>query len=153
MTDLDAALVGRAYDALMSGDRAKAAEYWAEDLRFLTPGNHPYAGWHEGLDAFLDFIGVVLTASGGSFTIEPVTILVNAEEGYTVDVNKTYGTRSHAAADAQSPYDRLSIEGLHLLRWEGGKVVEGRGAIFGDGTTNFNLWWSPVDRDGVRTVA
>ncbi|MEV7027954.1 nuclear transport factor 2 family protein [Kitasatospora sp. NPDC093558] len=151
MSDLTAERVTAAYDALMSGDRAKAAEYWDPRVRFLTPGNHTYAGWHEGLDAFMDFIDVLGRAAGGTFVIEPVTILVNAADGYTVDVNKTYGSRAHAT-DGTSPYDRLQIEGMHLLKWEDGRIVEGRGAIFGDGQTNFNLWWSPVGPNGERTV-
>ncbi len=52
MSELSAQRVKDAYDALMSGDRARAAEYWDPDVRFLTPGNHQYAGWHEGLEAF-----------------------------------------------------------------------------------------------------
>ncbi|GAA1144832.1 hypothetical protein F4556_002856 [Kitasatospora gansuensis] len=151
MSNLTADHVTAAYDALMSGDRAKAAEYWDPQVRFLTPGNHTFAGWHEGLENFMDFIDTVGKASGGTFQIEPVTILINEADGYTVDVNKTSGSRAHATESA-SPYDRLEIEGLHLLKWENGKVVEGRGAIFGDGLTNFNLWWSPVGPKGERTT-
>lgn len=149
MNTLTPERVVQAYEALMSGDRRRAAEYWHPQLRFLTPGIHPYAGWHEGLDNFMAFIDKVIEASGGSFQIEPVTILVN-DEGYSIDVNRTYGTRAHAPAGSQSPYDRLQIEGLHLLKWENGKVVEGRGAVFGDGLTNFNQWWSPIGPDGRR---
>jgi hypothetical protein len=151
MSELTADRVVKAYDALMSGDRQRAAEYWDENVRFLTPGNHTYAGWHEGLDYFMSFIGMVLAASGGSFQIDPVTILIN-DEGYSIDVNRTFGRRAHASPTSTSPFDVLQIEGLHLLKWENGRVVEGRGAIFGDGLTNFNQWWSPVNPDGSRTL-
>jgi hypothetical protein len=151
MSDLTPERVTAAYDALMSGDRRRAEEYWDPSVRFLTPGNHQYSGWHEGLDDFMDFIGKVLAASGGSFEIDPVTILIN-DEGYSIDVNRTRGRRAHAPAGSTSPYDLLQIEGLHLLKWENGRIVEGRGAIFGDGTTNFNQWWSPVNPDGSRTT-
>ncbi|MEU8086630.1 nuclear transport factor 2 family protein [Micromonospora sp. NPDC049101] len=151
MSELTPQRVKDAYDALMSGDRARAAEYWDPEVRFLTPGNHQYAGWHEGLETFLDFIDKVQEASGGSFVIDPVTILVN-DEGYSIDVNRTSGTRAHAAAGAESPFERLQIEGLHLLKWVNGRIVEGRGAIFGDGVTNFNQWWSPVGSDGRRVT-
>ncbi|MEJ7651977.1 MAG: hypothetical protein WKH64_00750 [Chloroflexia bacterium] len=30
---------------------------------------------------------------------------------------------------------------MHVLRWRDGKVVEGRGAIFGDGTTQYDQFW------------
>ncbi|GLX05321.1 nuclear transport factor 2 family protein [Microbispora sp. NBRC 16548] len=152
MSELTAARVYEAYDALMSGDLAKAEQYWDPAVRFLTPGHHPYAGWHEGLEAFVAFINKVHEVSGGTFTMDPVTVLVNDVDGYSVDVNRTYATRGHASSDSTSPFDRLEIEGLHLLKWENGRVVEGRGAIFGDGSTAFNMWWSPVNPDGTRTV-
>src|SRR3954447_6831439 len=57
MSELTPERVVAAYDALMSGDPVRAAEYWDPQVRFLTPGNHQYSGWHEGLDAFMNFIG------------------------------------------------------------------------------------------------
>ncbi|HEU5354845.1 MAG TPA: nuclear transport factor 2 family protein [Actinocrinis sp.] len=141
--------VRAAYAALGSGDRAQIAQYWAEDMRFLTPGNHPFAGWHNGLDAFVDFMGKVGEASAGSFDIDIAVVLVNDE--YSVDLNHTTARRSHAKPESTSPYDVLDINGLHALRWRDGKVVEGRGAIFGDGMTGFNQWWSPLDENGERT--
>jgi hypothetical protein len=76
-------------------------------------------------------------------------VLVDGE--YSVDLNHTTARRGHARPESTSPYDVLDIRGLHALRWRDGKVVEGRGAIFGDGVTNFNSWWSPLSEDGERT--
>lgn len=152
MSDLTIQRVHRAYDALGSGDIDRALEYWDPAVRFLTPGNHTYAGWHEGIEAFMAFMAKVDEISAGTFRMEPYTVLVNVADGYSVDVNKTYATRSHAAPGGVSPYLELEIEGLHVLKWENGRVVEGRGAIFGDGMTRFNQWWSPLNPDGTRVV-
>jgi hypothetical protein len=46
----------------------------------------------------------------------------------------------------------LDIDVVHVLRWRDGKVIEGRGAIFGDGTTEYDQFWSPRGgREGERT--
>ena len=37
---------------------------------------------------------------------------------------------------------KLDINVIHYLRWRDGKVIEGRGAIFGDGTAQYDAFWS-----------
>jgi hypothetical protein len=36
----------------------------------------------------------------------------------------------------------LDIDVVHFLRWRDGKVIEGRGAIFGDGTARYDEFWA-----------
>ena len=36
----------------------------------------------------------------------------------------------------------MDIEVVHVLRWRDGKVIAGRGAIFGDETTEYDQFWS-----------
>jgi uncharacterized protein len=141
--------VDAAYQALATGDRAKIARYWAEDMRWLVPGNHQLAGWWEGLDGFIEFMGNVGRISGGSFSMTRSVILL--AEDWSADVSHNLGTRV-TANGGTTPYDRLEIDVIHLLRWRDGKVVEGRGAIFGDGTTLFNQFWSPLAPDGSRVA-
>ena len=141
-------LVGRAYQALASGDMEQIKQYWADDINWLVPGNHALAGWYRGLDGFLGFMASVGRLSGNSFNMETVTILTNDE--YSADVTHNLGYRANADRDSESPYDKLDIDVIHLLRWRDGKVVEGRGAIFGDGTTRFNQFWSQLDSAGNR---
>jgi hypothetical protein len=31
---------------------------------------------------------------------------------------------------------------VHVLRWKDGKVLAGKGAIFGDGATEYDQFWS-----------
>ncbi|TDQ46895.1 nuclear transport factor 2 family protein [Actinorugispora endophytica] len=140
--------VEAAYQALETGDRSRVAEYWAEDMRWLVPGNHQLAGWWEGLDGFLDFMGRVGRLSGGSFVMKREAVLLSGDR--SADVSHNVGYRA-GADGSPSLYDRLEIDVIHLLRWRDGRVVEGRGAVFGDGTTTFNQFWSQVRADGVRT--
>ncbi len=48
------------------------------------------------------------------------------------------------------PYTKLDIDVVHVLRWRDGKVIEGRGAIFGDGTTEYDQFWAPRGPEGER---
>ncbi len=149
MSKVTPELVGEAYQALASGDMEQIRRYWAEDINWLVPGNHAMAGWYKGLDAFLGFMAEVGRLSANSFKMDLVTILTNDE--YSADVTHNLGYRADAPSrDTESPYHKLDIDVIHLLRWRDGKVIEGRGAIFGDGTTRFNQFWSQLDFDGNR---
>ena len=139
--------VEAAYRALETGDREAIGRYWAEDMRWIVPGNHQLAGAWEGLDGFLTFMGHVGKLSGGSFQMIRSAIMVS--EDMSADVSHNEGSLVDAS-DAPTPYDHLVIDVVHVLRWQDGKVVEGRGAIFEDGTTRFNQFWSQVRQDGTR---
>jgi len=144
-------LVEKAYQALATGDRKQIEQYWAEDMRWMVPGNHQLAGWWEGLDGFFDFMTQVGKLSGGSFVMTRSAILL--ADGWSADISYNLGTRTNAAEGSLSPYDRLEIDVVHVLRWRDGKVIEGRGAIFGDGTTQFNQFWSQLAKDATRVGA
>ncbi|MEV5174925.1 nuclear transport factor 2 family protein [Streptomyces flaveolus] len=150
MSDLTAERVGAAWASLGTGDRARIAEYWDENLRFEVPGLHAYSGWYEGLDAFLGFFADMGRLAGGTMRGQNVTVLVNVEAGFSVDVNRVSAVRAGAAEDSTSPYDRFDIDALHLLRWENGRIVEGRWSVLGAGAETTALWWSPRDADGSR---
>jgi len=141
-------LVESAYQALATGDRTEVAKYWAEDMRWCVPGNHQLAGWWEGLDGFFSFMEQVGKLSGGSFVMVRSAILLSEDQ--SADVSYNVGDRVGAAAGSRSLYDHLEIDVVHLLRWRDGKVVEGRGAIFADGTTQFNQFWSQLGTDATR---
>ena len=141
-------LVRAAYGALASGDAQQIDRYWDAQMHWLVPGLHALAGWYKGRDAFLGFMQKCAELSDNSFQMEQITILTNDE--WSVDVTHNRGRRAGAPEDDQSPYTTLDIHVMHLLRWHDGKVVEGRGAIFGDGTTRFNEFWSQLMPNGTR---
>lgn len=135
-------LVRKAYAALASGNLNQIKEYWAEDMNWLVPGHHPLAGWYHGRDAFLVFMSNVGQLTANSFNMEEITILTNDE--YSADVTHNVGYRDGWLEKGERPYSRLDINVVHVLRWRNGQVIEGKGAIFGDGTTQFDQFWSPL---------
>jgi ketosteroid isomerase-like protein len=133
MTDITADRVKSAYKALATGDRNIVAELWAEDMVWQVPGHNHLSGWYHGLDEFLGFMGAVGALSAGSFKMETISVIVEAD--WSADITRNTGKRSDSAK-------ALDIEVVHVLRWTDGKVVAGKGAIFGDGVTEYDQFWS-----------
>ncbi|CAL9520963.1 nuclear transport factor 2 family protein [Streptomyces pilosus] len=150
MTELTRERVAAAYASLVTGDREQILQYWSQDVRFQMPGNHQFSGWFVGLDDYLAKMGKLMAATGGRISSETLNVLIDQEAGVSIDVYRLDGYREHAKEGATSPYERLQVEGVHMLRWEDGRIVEGRSALFADGVTQGNLWWSPVGADGER---
>lgn len=140
-------LVGKAYAALASGDMEQIAQYWAEDMRWLVPGHNPLSGLYVGRDAFLGFMGQVGALSNNSFNMQSIAVMVSDE--YSADVTYNEGYRAGHEGTGTVPFTKLAIDVVHVLRWRDGKVIEGRGAIFGDGTTEYDQFWGrPDERRG-----
>lgn len=135
-------LVGQAYAALASGNRAEIEKYWDKEMNWLVPGHNRLSGWYHGLDAFLAFMGEVGRLSNNSFHMEAVAVMVSDE--YSADVTHNVGYRAGHEGSGTVPYTKLDINVVHVLRWRDGKVIEGKGAIFGDGTNEYDQFWSPV---------
>lgn len=142
MPNVTPELVNRAYEALASGNLEQIKQYWAEEMKWLVPGHNTVSGWYHGRDEYLSFMDQVNKLSGSSFNMKRSVILTNDE--YSADVSHNVGTRAGSDGKEDDDYQRLTIDVVHVLRWRDGKVIEGRGAIFGDGTTNFDQFWSPV---------
>ena len=134
MTHLTPEHVGNAYKVLGAGDVDLIADYWDEDMVWLVPGHNQLSGWKYGLDGFMEFMGRVGELSGGSFNMKVITVMVNDE--YSCDVTNNQG---HRAGD---PNKKLNIDVAHVLRWRDGKVIAGKGGIFGDGTAQYDEFWS-----------
>lgn len=133
MSELTPDRVTSAYKALATGDRNLIAEFWAEEMVWQVPGHNHLSGWYHSLDEFLGFMGQVGALSGGSFNMETISTLVEGE--WSADITRNRGKRADSAK-------ALDIEVVHVLRWKDGKVIAGRGAIFGDGTTEYDQFWS-----------
>ncbi|MBV9386091.1 MAG: nuclear transport factor 2 family protein [Chroococcidiopsidaceae cyanobacterium CP_BM_ER_R8_30] len=131
---LTEARVKEAYDALASGDRNRIAEYWDKDMTWFVPGHNQLSGWKKGLDEFLSFMDKVGHLSDNSFQMAWDRILITGDS--SADIRRNTG---HRAGDEKK---RLDIDVVHVLRWRNGKVIEGRGAIFGDGTAQYDEFWS-----------
>lgn len=134
MASITAEQVAAAYAALATGDRARMLEMWHEDMRWLVPGHNPLSGWKNNVDEFMGFMAEVGRLSDNSFRMD--TIVVNTAEDSSADVTHNTGNR------AGEPDRRLDIDVIHWMRWRDGKVYEARGAIFGDGTAQYDAFWS-----------
>jgi ketosteroid isomerase-like protein len=126
--------VAAAYAALATGQRDQIAQLWAEDLRWLVPGHNQLSGWKNNLDEFIAFMGTVGRLSDNSFRMDSIAVM--AADNFSADVTRNTGYR------AGQPDRRLDIDVIHWLTWRDGKVIEGRGAIFGDGTAQYDEFWS-----------
>jgi ketosteroid isomerase-like protein len=126
--------VAAAYAALGTGDRARMLEMWHEDMRWLVPGHNRLSGWKNNVDEFMQFMADVGRLSDNSFRMD--TVVVNLADDSSADVTHNTGNR------AGQPERRLDIDVIHWMRWRDGKVYEARGAIFGDGTAQYDEFWS-----------
>ena len=97
-----------------------------------VPGHNQLSGWYYGRDEFLAFMGKVGALSDRSFHMDSIAgqVLVTGE--YSCDLTRNRGHRDG------HPDKTMDIEVAHVLRWRNGKVVAGKGAIFGDGTTEYD---------------
>ena len=125
--------VKAAYAALGTLDEKVMDEYWDENMVWLVPGHNPLSGWYHGRKAFINFMKRVGELSGNSFHMEVITITTNDE--YSTDVTNNQGVRAGA------PDVKLNIDVGHTLRWRNGKVIAGKGGIFGDGTDQYDHFW------------
>ena len=126
----------KAYEALASGDAERVKQYWDQDMVWQVPGHNRLSSWHYGLDGFLAFMGEVGRLSGNSFKMEPIAGQVIVTGEYSADLTRNRGNR------LDEPEKKMDIEVVHVLRWRNGKVVAGKGAIFGDGATEYDQFWS-----------
>ena len=133
MPQVTAEMVSKAYAALGTLDDKVMSEYWDENMVWLVPGHNPLSGWYHGRQAFINFMKRVGELSGGSFNMEPITIMTNDE--YSCDVTRNMGTR------AGMPEVSMDIDVAHVLRWRNGRVIAGKGGIFGDGTDQYDHFW------------
>lgn len=141
MSGVTADMVANAYEALASGDRARIEQYWDANMVWLVPGHNQLSGLYRSLDQFLEFMGTVGALSGNSFRMDRTAVMLSDE--YSADVTRNVGYRDGDEM-GQLPYRQLDIDVVHVLRWQDGRIVEGRGAIFGDGTTQYDQFWSNV---------
>jgi ketosteroid isomerase-like protein len=71
--------------------------------------------------------------SGNSFSMRQISVMTNND--YSCDVTNNTGNR------ANDPNKKLNIDVAHVLRWRNGKVIAGKGGIFGDGTAQYDEFW------------
>jgi ketosteroid isomerase-like protein len=126
----------KAYGALASGDIEQVEQYWDKDMVWQVPGHNRLSGWYQGRDEFLAFMGQVGRLSNNSFQMDPIAGQVVVTGEYSADLTRNRGHRDGLTDKT------MDIEVVHVLRWRDGKVIAGKGAIFGDGATEYDQFWS-----------
>jgi hypothetical protein len=81
-------------------------------------------------------MGNVGQLSGNSFRMENIAGQVIVTGEYSADITRNQGNRANQTDKT------MDIEVVHVLRWKDGKVIAGKGAIFGDGATEYDQFWS-----------
>jgi ketosteroid isomerase-like protein/phenylpyruvate tautomerase PptA (4-oxalocrotonate tautomerase family) len=133
--------VRAAYEALGSGDEGKISEYWDEEMTWLVPGDNQISGLKKGRGEFLEFMVKVGELSDNSFNMDFKAILTGGDPSVvcgdtSIDLSHNTG---HRAGDEGR---KLGIDVAHVLKWKEGRVIEGRGAIFGNGTAEYDAFWA-----------
>jgi ketosteroid isomerase-like protein len=126
--------VTAAYAALATGQRDRIAQLFAENMRWLVPGHNQLSGWKNNLNEFFEFMATVGRLSDNSFRMDQAALMT--ADNFSADVTRNTGHR------AGEPNRLLDIDVIHWLTWRDGKVIEGRGAIFGDGTAQYDAFWA-----------
>jgi ketosteroid isomerase-like protein len=134
MALITAQQVADAYAALATGQRDLIAQHFAEDMRWLVPGHNQVSGWKNNLDEFVGFMARVGELSENSFHMQ--NIVTMTADDYSADVTNNTGHRANEANRL------LNIDVIHWMQWRDGKVIHARGAIFGDGTAQYDAFWA-----------
>jgi ketosteroid isomerase-like protein len=101
------------YDAFAKGDLPALRELLTEDIVWHVPGRSALAGDYEGIDAVLAFFGRVMETTGGSFRVEPITLLADENYGAApVRISAHRGDR------------HLDVMNLQASRLQDGRVAE-----------------------------
>ncbi len=130
MTDHpNARLVRHGYEAFAQGDLDALREFMAHDVVWHEPGRSPLAGDHKGPEGILALLGELQARSKGTFGVEIVDLLVNAER--VVAIQEETAQRGDRALDMASA---VEFEIHH------GQITEV--TVYHADTYHFDEFWS-----------
>lgn len=114
MTHPNEALIRDAIAAFSRGDLdALRTQYFAEDIRWHTPGQSALGGDHEGVDRVIELFGKLAELSGGTHRIELHDVLAN--DDHAVALHAVRGERAGKQLETDA------IEVFHIRE---GKISE-----------------------------
>ncbi len=101
------------YDAFSKGDLAALREILTEDVVWHVPGRTSLSGDYEGIEAVLAFFGRTMEITGGSFRVEPRSLLSD----------DSYGA-APVTVTAHRGDKHLDVMNVQMARWRNGRVAE-----------------------------
>ena len=117
------------YEAYASGDLDNLRPFFADDIVWRIPGEHPLAGDKRGADEVLAFFEQ-LGESG--FGAEPIAFALDSEAGWVIDLHRGFSTTG------EEP--QLDITWALAFRVENGQIHEAINFAFDQATANAFFW-------------
>ena len=101
------------YEAFANGDMATVSDLLADDIKWHSGGNNILTGDYEGKEAVLNYFGMLMQETGGSFKNDIHDMLANDEHGV-------------ALVTASATRGGKSLEGnvVHVFHMRNGKMTE-----------------------------
>jgi ketosteroid isomerase-like protein len=125
----NAKLIRHGYDAFAHGDLEALREFMAPDVVWHEPGRGPLAGDHKGPEGVLALLGELRARSCGTFAIEIVDLLANAERA--VAIQEETARRGDRALDMASAVE---------FEVHQGKITEV--TVYHADTYHFDQFWA-----------
>lgn len=115
------------YAAYGSGDMDAVAEFFADNIVWHIPGQHPLAGTKTGRDEVLAFFEQL---GRGNFNAELIALM--ADENWVIDMHRGWSNLE----------DRSNVDTVWVLafRIEDGKIAEARNFSFDQAAANSFFW-------------
>ncbi|MGY1711192.1 nuclear transport factor 2 family protein [Geodermatophilus sp. SYSU D00758] len=102
-----------AYEAFAKGDLAAMPQYWADDIRWHSPGRNAVAGTYEGASQVFELFGRLVELTGGTLRVEPQAVF--ADDTHAVALVHLTGHRDGRTLD---------LLDAHVMRMADGRVTE-----------------------------
>lgn len=125
----NAKLIRHGYDAFARGDLEALREFMVPDVVWHEPGRGPLAGDHKGPEGIFALLGDLRARSGGTFTIEIVDLLANAERAVAI--------QEETARRGDRAFDMTSAVEFEIHQ---GKITEV--SVYHSDTYHFDEFWS-----------
>jgi ketosteroid isomerase-like protein len=125
----NAKLIRRGHESFAKGDLEALREWMADDVVWHEPGRSPLAGDYKGPEGVLELLGKLRDRSDGTFTVELVDVLANAERAVAI--------QEESARRGDRELDMASAVEFEIHR---GKITEV--TVYHSDTYHFDDFWS-----------
>ena len=122
-------LIRRGHESFARGDLEALREFMADDVVWHQPGRSPLGGDYRGPAGVVELLGRLRRLSDGTFSVEVVDLLVNAERAVAI--------QEECARRGDREFDMASAVEFEIHR---GKITEV--TVYHGDTHHFDEFWS-----------